>query len=388
MRNVKSIIVRATIIGEGVVQFDGKDQKFAHNRSTATIKSRHDNVNYGKAVFENAMRTLPDGSTLPVVNKILKISADGLRHAIHVEEHPFHTPNIGQSAMFRIPYLANLGTIQRGYLITDTEERKKSCYMITSAVELGKAFPILEFHSRSGEKEAGVNEDKEGKGKAKDELDNSDTSLHARESAGSTLYTFTAIIDPAELSFISMSSLQDRRALIDNGVDEFRKTLSENLGTPVSEPVYVIRKGSAYTIPERGILLSEEQVQHMVADLIRKMASIHITKSQSGYAKVVSLYVKAVSDPLKDASIPDGKVQAPEGWTHVFQDTTGFDTSALQTLLESFYPVYSVLDFEDAKKRVEEYDLANETRKAEVRARNKEKKDKKGKKSSSENEEG
>lgn len=373
---IKSLIVRAVMSGHGVVQFDGKDQKSAHNISSTLIKAQKnvDNINFAKACFfQQGVHTDSEGNTRPRIVKQLKISADGIRHAIHVNEHPFHTPNIGISPTFRIPYLANLGTLERGYLITDTEERKKSGYTITSALEVGKAVPVLEFHSRSGEKDKNASED----GTAKSEHDASDTTLHSRDSVGDTLYTFTALIDVSELGFISLSKLQDRLAVLESDTEAYRAALSANLGSPVPEAAYFTKRGSAYQIPEKGILLTDFQVALLVKDLLIKMSSVCITKSQNGYAHVDSVYAKAVIDPLSDAKIPPShETRCPEGWTTVF-NKAGFNEAAVNELLGSFDRPYVQRDFEEAKALCEQHAENKAARQEGAKKRNQDKAEKK-----------
>lgn len=364
MKKIKSIIVRATLSGNGVVQFDSKDQKYAHNASEALVKTRNNNVNYAKACFRQ-IGTHPE-SGRPRISKTLKISADGIRHAIHAEEHPFHTPNVGISPAFRIPYLANLGTIQRGYMITDTEERKKSCYTVTSAIEISGAIPVLEFFCRSGAKDKNANTDEEGRVLTKTEDDDKDTTLFSRETTGNTLYTFTAAIDTSELGFFSLSSLADRRAVIDSGVEAFRKALSDNLGSEVPAPAYFTKEGCAYQIPEKGILLTDSQVKVMVLDLLQKMARVSINKSQCGYAQVDSLFIKCVVNPLCDSAIPDAKETAPEGWTLAYDATKGFVLP--DDTLESFCRPYKELpSYEDAEALVQDLESQVDSGKAKKR---------------------
>ena len=386
MKNIKAILVRATMSGNGVVQFDSKEQKFAHNSSEALVKTRNNNVNYGKACFRQ-IGVHPETGR-PRISKTLKISADGIRHAIHVEEHPFHTPNVGISPAFRIPYLANLGTIQRGYMITDTEERKKSAYTVTSAIEVGGAIPVLEFFCRSGAKDKNANTDEEGRVVAKTEDDGKDTTLFSRETTGATRYTFTAAIDVAELGFFSLSSLADRRAVIDSGVEAFSKALSANLGSEVPAPAYFIKEGCAYQIPEKGILLTDDQVKLLILDLLQKMARVSINKSQSGFAQVDSLHIKCVVNPLLDSAIPDIKETVPEGWTLAFDATKGFVLPV--DTLESFNRPYKELSsYEDAEALVQELEAQVDSGKAKKREAKVQKREAaKAKKSASTEEEG
>lgn len=360
MKNIKSIIVKGHMTGFGIVQFDGKDQKWVHNRCKGIQRAENDNVSFAKASFSEKMGE--DGKTL--LSKNVKISPDGLRHAIHIEEHPFHSPNIAYNADLKVKFQANMGTLQRGYLIASesSSERKKSCYAITAATEVSGAVPILEFFSRSGEKE---------KNAGKEVTEDKGTTIHSKDTIGASKYVFTAFIDPSELGFVSISDLQDRRAIIDDNEALFVKELAQNLGSPVSGSKYFVKKGSAYQIPEKGILLSEAQVKLLVVDLVQKMCLVDIRKSQGGYAKVDSLSIKMVVNPLMDTE------QDPNGWLDVKKDGRT-DMSVVGKALESFVETYIPVDVDEALEALSslsEAKSASKTAKSEKKATEKALKD-------------
>jgi hypothetical protein len=374
MRNIKQIRLVVTLSGNGVVQYDGKDAKFAHNCCVnAPIHARNDNNAFAKAVYSQVADPVrkDDGKVTDAgtLKKTIKISADGLRHAIHIVEHPFQNPNVGLSAYSRVAFIANPGTLLRGYMFAGANLtiRKKSGYALTSAREISKAAPIMEFFSRSGKKEEKANKGADN--------ETGDTSLHSRETVGDTRYQFELIIDPAELGFLSMDDLQDRRAILDADKELFRAALAKNLGlAEIPDASYFIKKGSAYVVPERGILLPQSAVKTMVLDLIRKVAAIHITKSQSGYAKTESIQCFLIDAPIDN----------PKGTSFSIMEKDGtFDTSALDAALEGFQEVYveetitkavemrAVVDAEVAAAK-----KASSDKKAEKKAEKKEAKEK------------
>jgi hypothetical protein len=358
-KTIKSFVVKVILRGHGVVQFDGKDQKYAHNKSkNVPVKAKYDNVSFAKAHFVD-IGADKDGNR--IIMKFLELSANGIRHATHFKEHPFHTPNIGVHDAYRIPYLANIGTQQRGYLITGTNERRKSCYAVTAAKEISGATPVLEFYSRSGAKDSNEN-------KVSDE-DANDTTIHSRDSVGDTVYACTLLIDPIELGFISLSELQDRRALLPESEKIFRAAFGANLGSDVRASSYYVKKDSAYQIPEHGILLTEDQVKFMVADLFRKVASIDIRKSQNGYAKTYEVKVKAVFDPLVDLETSE------TGWHTIF-DSNGYHQPEVDSVLsEQLDSVYQEKSTAEAVAEVEAFNSAIAVAKKEATAKKKAKKD-------------
>lgn len=359
MTKSKTILVKAEMIGKGVVQFDSNEQKWVHNQCSGVQLVRHNNVSLAKASYKVIGK---DENGKDILQKTLKISGDGLRHAAHVEAMPYHTPNIAVHPAIKIKFQGSIDAQQRGYFLVDEgkSERRKSCYAITSASEISGAKTIIETHSRSGAKE--VNADKEVG-------DAGDTSFFARESVGETRYGFTAAINLEELSFIPISDLFDRRAIIDDHVDAFRAELSKNLGMPVPAPAYFTRKGTSYAVPEKGIKLSSEAVKFLAIDLIKKLAGINIQKSQTGFAKVLSLSVKLVNDPLVDTE------SSPEGWITVRVDGSAVSLSELQSSLDP-ESGYEEVNLEEAEATLKKFD---EAIKAAVVAKREDKKEKKAK---------
>lgn len=371
MENIKSLKVAITLEGKGVVQFDSNDLGHAVNAAKNTkVKPYRNgklpkNISFAKSSFKTERVNGEEKIT-----RQLKISADGLRHGIHIEEHPFHSPNVFTHELLKLNYLSNLGTLQRGYLITGTGERRKSPYCISPAEEVSGALPVLEFHSNSESKQT---RDENGKVIGKDENDRGSTSLFSRDSVGATRYESTMFIDLSEMALISLSDLQDRRALLDHLVPKFREKLSLNLGSEVPEPAYFTKKGCAYTIPEKAIHLTEDQVKVLVIDLIKKVASLFISKSQTGYVKVVDIKVQGIDDPLNPSDetidvLSDGK----------------FSVDVLNQFLGSFYTAYEEVTLEDATALLSDFDesvkahekSAKDAKDAKNKAKNKAKKSK------------
>lgn len=301
MKDVKSIFFELSLKGRGIVNFDSKDQKWYWNQQADVSLVRYDNISFGKGNYKK----LENGK----LKKTLKISSDCLRHAIHIEGHPFHTVNILHNEDARIKFLSHVDTLLRGYMLTDTMEKKKSCYVISSAENISDSVSSIEIHSRSGAKEIKKNEE-----------DDSDNSFFGRETVGDTHYVSQGAVGIKELRFISLDDKFDRRALQSDCAKKYIACLAKTLGSPVSEPAYYQIKGSAYQIPEFGILLTDEQVKFLLKTLFEKMESISIGKSQVGYAMEDSLKFKVVQNPLKD------KMWDKDNWnTTLDLDTLTFD---------------------------------------------------------------
>jgi len=194
--------------------------------------------------------------------------------------------------------------------------KRKSIYNITDAIEKTGALPILETYSRSGEKLEKEDEDSK-----------SDTTFFKRESVGETLYEFEGFIDLAEVAFIPMSHYHDRESINEGIVEEFRAELSKNLqraydrlskeypelakikfDSLVAKPNYYTKNAedNAFDIPEKGILLTEEQTLTIIYDLLDKMQNIYWSKSQTGFAKTRKLTIKGITNVFNDLNNDSG----------------------------------------------------------------------------------
>lgn len=341
---VKSIKFNLTLKGHGVVQTDGQEQGSAmvYKRGDVSMAAAFDkhgqllkNIVWAKGNFERYLDE--EGKTR--LRKILKISGDGLRHAIHREAMPANTPSILLSPESCIFATASLDMLIRGWLSLSKsmEGRKRSAYTITAA-EAPDAQLNLELFANSAPK----TKKSESSDEAKDEP--RDTSLFARETTGDTCYNATGFIDVEELRFISVSDIYGRRAISDDMAELYRAQLSENLGSEVDVPRYWKRKNGSSNIPERGILLDNAQVSRLILHLLKGMANIHIVKSASGFAQTSELTIF----PLKDANY------APCDGVKVF-DGNVFNSSVIPT---SFVSPWEEITEEEGRARVETIDSA------------------------------
>jgi hypothetical protein len=308
MLKVKSLAFKLGLIGQGIVQNNGKGNQYLNNRcqNYYSEKATDKNVVYAKYNYNIVGKNQSDdGKEYDVIARNLKISSDGLRHAIHIKEHPIQIPAtvLENNKAARIKYLSNLGAIERGYMLPNGGKRK-SAYAITSAVEISGALPALEVCSSSGQRD--------------------DTSFFMKEQVGKTEYIAEGFIDLNELGFISMSRLHDRLAINEGDETEFRCELGKNLNVAyaklktkgyrlpeldkdVPKPNYFLKSTEqALNISEKGIYLKSSQIVLLAYDLLDKMLGINIVKSQSGYARTRSLKVKMVSDIFADLTTEDG----------------------------------------------------------------------------------
>ena len=125
MNSVKSIKFNLTLSGSGIVQTDHLDQKYIYNKSENIAFIKNENKNYTFAKVNYYKNN--EGN----ISRKVKISSDGLRHAIHIGGHDKHVQNIDTDKLW-VPYISSVDTFLRGYL-RPAKEKKKSVYCITSA---------------------------------------------------------------------------------------------------------------------------------------------------------------------------------------------------------------------------------------------------------------
>lgn len=319
----KTLALKLTLTGQDIVQFnngtrDGYLRGCCEN-SFFYDNPKNDNMQFAKVVVEK-VGVGEDGKG--IFNQYLKISGDGLRHAIHIKEHPVHIPDVCKDKEAYINFVANLGTLQRGFMTADKTSsfnglKRNSAYCLTDAIDYDT--PIkMDVHSRSGGKKA-KSEDVDS------ENIKGDTTLMLRENAGKTKYCSTGFIDLSELAFIPMGIHHDRQTINEGIVDEYRirlghnlrgaydrlnkkypAKLSPNFNSEVPAPSYYKRTSEdAYAVPEKGILLTNGQLQVVVLDLLDKINNIFISKSQGAYAYTTDLRIKAINE-INDMKSNDG----------------------------------------------------------------------------------
>lgn len=281
--STKSLRINLRLHGHGVVQNGDKasEKNLTYKRDDVNGQ-KHDNVTYAKGNYYRGT----DDEGKETLTKVLKISGDGIRHAIHAESMGVFTPNVLRNTATRLAYYSHLDTVIRGWLHADAGHRNGSAYSVTGA-EDKDAVLHMEFCSSSAPKL-----EKEFKD------DPSQASVFTRENTGDTDYKAHVIVDISKLRFLSLSDVYGRRVIADDEAEVFVRLLSRNIGSPVSAPAYYRRRGTAITIPERGILLTDEQVHVLVRHLLRGIANIQIVKSSTGYARTKSMDLCVITNDV------------------------------------------------------------------------------------------
>jgi len=296
--NTVSIFFKAVIEGYGIVNFDSNDQKFNWNRVKGAPHINTSNVSIGKAVYSQVSGD--DGE--PVVVRTPKISADCLRHAMWEEEMPNMMPNIMLDTDLLLGVLASPALLERGYMYTKEDAGtfvRKSPVRFTPAKVSKPTIPMLETHSTSSPKEENLDDSK------------SANSFFAKETRGEERYLLEGVIDVTELAFISLSDLHGRMAFPPDHVEKYRELLGRRLGSDIAKPKYFDKKFDLFNIPEYGIMLTNQQVSVLVRDILRRLCTINIQRTTTGYARVSEVQIKEVRNPLEDLFFDE------DGWTTI-----------------------------------------------------------------------
>lgn len=288
---VKGIEFTAKFKGNGCVNYDDNDQKYFLVNSNIIAKKRifNDNVTYAKKSFS----TGEDGR----IGFKYKVSSECIRHNMYKEEMD-NQVNENHMQIQSVYYnaLATPAMIERGYMYTLEPyiDHKKSAFQITDAIEIRDNLRhdvTFDFHSKSIKKE---NEDK--KVAENDAGAKSSTSIFRKENVGSCDYEAEGFIDVDEMQFISFDETYDRRAVnvdVKNGKDLYMAALKRNIPNFSCKEGYFYMK-NGYTQDEwaeKGILLSEDVVDYLTKDIIKRILNVSIWKS-GAYFKFDSLVIK------------------------------------------------------------------------------------------------
>lgn len=301
---LKSILFKGTIKGNGIVNYDAKDQKWMLKKYKFDEWGnalKFDNIKIAKHAL---VKTGNDENGKPQYEVRLKISSNCLRNAIFKEDHPFQNSMILHSKKLLNMSIASVGSLLRGYMFEQegfTGLKRKSPVIITDAEQIAGGLPTIDVHSTSGAKKTKESED-----------DTSDTFLFYKETVGDVEYSFKGAINLPDLQFIPLSDTFDRMAVNPDDFETLYKPyLERSIGSKINDPGFYMINGAVNAVPEEGVLLSQAQTAFLVKEFFKRLLSLTITRNASGYASLDGLQVKFVRDPLKDRMDDD------TGWTTV-----------------------------------------------------------------------
>ncbi len=361
-KKVKNILLRLKIKGNGIVNYDGGDQKWIFGKTELNhMKTIHNNVTYGKRNFYRDV----DGET---VYKI-KISSDCLKHAIFEKEIPFQSPNVSHDESVLYSFIGSPAYILRGGFFEfgkgGTAFKRKSPFLLNDAEQVLNSEglePIsqLETFSRSGKKRTDNTID-----------DKADNTFFKKETVGQIEYFTEGNVDLEQLQFVSTDIIFDRLAFSDDKFNLFSRFLKTRMEDFNSELGYYRMKNSINAIPERGFKFSDENILFLVKHLFTSILDMNIRRKSSS-AMTSEFEYKLVYTPSEDTKYDE------KGWVSV-KDISDIDKINFKP--ENFYVQHKDEEALQLRKDIEEnskkQDTQSSAKKQEIKDFVKEKKNKK-----------
>lgn len=281
---VKHLNFELHLEGNGIVNFDSKDQKYLWNRESKEgnkndFTSKDNNNMYAKKVFfrdENGK-----------LDYKIKISSDAVRNAIFKGDAIATNPSIMHHKSLLNSFIGSTMGLTRGYMFAGDETyKRKSPLTVGSAIQSNSAISYMEFHSRSGAKKVG------------DDSNKSDTSIFNKENVGDITYKSKGFINLQELQFLSCDPIYDRCSFNSDDYGILKTVLSNTLPNFDNELGYYTLSTSAINVSEYGVKFNNEQTLYLIKELLKRIININIPKA-TAYAKFESLKIQLVTDVLK-----------------------------------------------------------------------------------------
>ena len=317
---IKNVAFRMQLKGNGVVNFDGDEQKWILKRYCGvSLNGKNDNYKFAKKEFYDLPKE--EQSENKTMGYRLKISPDCLKHQIFGE---LYNPSIVYTDPILAHYTFNKSRLLQGWLWTNAglSERtlvKRGALSISSAIETSGAKPVLEVQTQDIPKE------KVG--------DSSSTALYYRENVGNTTYEVTGFIDYKKLQFLSADPFFGRLAVDPTWLEGdnclMDKTFENIYGyIPYKKGWYRSSETFSFVSPylaEYGVKFDKEFVSMLMKDLLKRMLNLNISRS-TGYAATSKLEIK-ISEDL-------GGFNTDEGWIELTEEV--IDSLSLDDLYD-FY---------------------------------------------------
>lgn len=291
-KKVKNVLLRVSLEGEGVVNYDSGDQKDMWKKIKGEYLKHNNNQFAKKDVYYDGK----DDNGRDLYSYKLKISANALNKALYGYDQSGYT-TFNEHLMMSL--LATPSSLLRGYtyLSGDFNLKRAKALRLTSATQTNNAVSKMEFFSRSGDKK-----EKETAGES------SDTTIFNKETVGEITYESKGMIDLMQLQFISLSEMHDRIALNPDDIYTYQQYMRAWIPNFMNEDN--IEKGEIYNkfytikgcendLPEMGILLNKLDIMELVKFALKKVIALQINRSDA-YAKVNKLEYKLVYDGVED----------------------------------------------------------------------------------------
>lgn len=328
---VKSVMFKATLEGNGIVNYDGtsesqrKYMSSAYNMEELTNSDTRVNENFllAKHLFTSTgskLITPKEGD--PYMKEFYKgrlfISSNALRHYIFEEGMPNLCKNDRVNNEVIAKVMSHPAYLLRGWLetkagaskeqkkaskakgktesnlIEKTEKEKENDTLkrgriisLANAVQMEQDtnIPFLSVHSNMGKKDS--------------------NSLFSRETIGDVKYETKGFINLSNLMFLSMDDNFGDMAIHPDVVYTFAEYFNKHTGLTLDIEKQVggfCRKNQAEKFPQIGILFTQEQVMYLLRYFFKNFATLKIDKS-TGFVQMTSLEYKLISDPTKKSQL-------------------------------------------------------------------------------------
>jgi hypothetical protein len=285
MKEVKNVLVRFEMEGQGIVNFDHENQKYMFNPESGVERSSkvrnfvtpYSNVKYAKKSFSRNANGELEFS--------VKISSECFKHSLFRNDYVADNPAIMQNKMLMNQFMASIPGQIRGYLFTGTTQtlKRKGSISITDVLQTCNAESKIDTHTK--------------------DIDNTHpsvkTSMYAKENVGKIKYAGRGDIDLQNLQFLSCDAAYDRRAFSEDDFLMFGKMIKSNISNFTPKLGYFKLKTAATDIPEYGMEYSNEGVLFLIKEYLSRMLEVQIKRS-GAYADISKVEIKLVYDMFED----------------------------------------------------------------------------------------
>lgn len=290
--SIKCIEFQLELEGQGVVNYDGKEQKYlfyqrkdnpTYNQKVKHLATNNENLTFAKKTF-----FLDENGNLDYK---IKISSNCLRHAIFYKDIPCFSPNVLINDFTRLNYIASPVVLLRGEMLAN----KKNTYIRKSAISLTDG-----LSTTNGLSYADTCTRNMQKIEKEETTDKSGTSFFSRETIGDIKYKAEGEIDLSVLQFLSADDVANRRFLNADEYEQFKMFLQTRMPSFKSDLKYYQYKTSVVHLPELGALLSNDDLIYLVKYFFESVININIKRNNS-YAKFSGLKIRMIEDNINRA---------------------------------------------------------------------------------------
>ena len=300
---IKKIIFQADFEGQGIVNFDSKEQRYFLNNHCGTRYTNDNNKFAKKAFYKKDNISNDENNEKNNTEYKLKISSTCLRNAIFANDANVTNPRICIASPILAYYISSIQGLLRGYTALEYGNfsiTKKSALTCPCAIQTNNSLSYVELQSNSAPKENGE--------------DKGSTSLYFTEKVGDITYMTKGFISLQELQFLSCDPffgrimfnpqwLEGEKPLID-------KMFLQHYGTTPYKKGYFSSSTATLTkhLGEQGLLFNEDFVIFLVKEQIKRILNVNINRAE-GYAVAKSLKIKFVENGFNPFN--------EEGWIEV-----------------------------------------------------------------------